>query len=112
MNNRITHARLGKIYERLDARLGAALIRFGRRLFADQDAIAREHDWQITSTPYGFGRRYRDPRFDRLGQTRLKAQVKPPVTDQPGGAGQAARPPGQATGPPGQATVAPCRRSP
>jgi hypothetical protein len=105
MNNRITHTSLGKIYQHLDARLRTALIRFGLELFADQDAIAREHDWQITSTPYGLGRRYRDPRFDRLGQTQVKSQVKPPAIDQPRAPGQAARPPDQAVGPP-------CRRSP
>ena len=119
MNNRITHGRLGKIYQYLDARLRIALLRFGRQLFADQDAIAREHDWQITPTPYGLGRHYRDPRFDRLGQTQVKAQVKTqvktPVIDQPGPRGQS-RPPGQAVRAPGQAARPPggppCRRSP
>ncbi len=111
MNYRITHTSLGKIYQHLDARLRTALIRFGLELFADQDAIAREHDWQITPTPYGLGRHYRDPRFDRLGQTRVKAPVKAPVADQPGPPGQL-RPPGQAVRAPGQAAGPPYRRSP
>jgi hypothetical protein len=38
----------------------------GQRLFARDDLIAVEHGWQITTRCGGFGRRYRDPRFDTL----------------------------------------------
>ena len=40
--------------------------RLTERLFAEPDARARRHGWQVTPTQGGFGRRYRDPRFDRL----------------------------------------------
>jgi hypothetical protein len=38
----------------------------GQRLFARDDLIAIEHGWQITTRCGGFGRQYRDPRFDTL----------------------------------------------
>ena len=38
----------------------------GQRLFARDDLIAIEHGWQITIRCGGFGRQYRDPRFDSL----------------------------------------------
>jgi DnaJ-class molecular chaperone len=37
-----------------------------QQAFAGSDADARQHGWQITVTHGGFGRRYRDPRFDYL----------------------------------------------
>jgi hypothetical protein len=37
-----------------------------QRIFAVPDAHARQHGWQVTATHGGFGRRYRDPRFDYL----------------------------------------------
>ena len=40
--------------------------RAGRRLFAINDAEARWHDWQVTETRGGLGRRYRDARFAAL----------------------------------------------
>lgn len=39
-----------------------------RELFAPSDARARQHGWQVTSIQHGFGRRYRDPRFDSLAR--------------------------------------------
>lgn len=39
--------------------------RFTERAFAELDARARRHGWQVTPTHGGFGRCYRDPRFDR-----------------------------------------------
>lgn len=45
-------------------RLG--LTRLERRLFADLDAQAEHDGWQVTRLHNGFGRRYRDPRFDLL----------------------------------------------
>jgi hypothetical protein len=51
-------------------RLAGWIARFQRqlcdRLFAGEDAFAREHGWEITQTTgrFGFGARsYRDPRF-------------------------------------------------
>jgi hypothetical protein len=43
-----------------------ALTGIGRRLFGGSDARARPRGWQITAVHGGLGRRYRDPRFDRL----------------------------------------------
>lgn len=37
-----------------------------QRLFAASDTAARQHGWQVSSTHCGFGREYRDPRFDTL----------------------------------------------
>lgn len=42
----------------------------GARLFRIEDAQARMHGWQITPIKGGFGRRYRDPRFDSLVRCR------------------------------------------
>jgi hypothetical protein len=36
----------------------------GNRLFAADDATAREHGWQIIPRHLGLSRQYRDPRFD------------------------------------------------
>jgi DnaJ-class molecular chaperone len=37
-----------------------------RALFDASDAAARRYGWQVTSTRHGFGRLYRDPRFDAI----------------------------------------------
>ncbi len=34
------------------------------RIFATDDARARARGWQVTRSPSGFGRQYRDPRWD------------------------------------------------
>jgi hypothetical protein len=47
-------------------RLSRLLRNFGDRLFADTDAKARQHGWQVTRRNGGLSRRYRDPRFDSL----------------------------------------------
>lgn len=39
-------------------------------LFAADDDRAGQHGWQVTQTRGGRGRRYRDPRFDALGDSR------------------------------------------
>jgi hypothetical protein len=46
--------------------LARVLRNFGDRLFADADARARQHGWQVTRRNGGLSRRYRDPRFDSL----------------------------------------------
>ena len=46
--------------------LAALAERAGTRLFARDDLIAIKNGWQITRRHAGLGRRYRDPRFDRL----------------------------------------------
>jgi hypothetical protein len=48
--------------------LAAIPRRLGDRLFAMNDTEAYWRDWQITKTPGGLGRRYRDPRFDTLAE--------------------------------------------
>jgi hypothetical protein len=40
----------------------------GNRLFARDDRTARDHGWQIIPLNGGLARRYRDPRFDALGE--------------------------------------------
>ncbi len=47
-------------------RLG--LTKLEQRLFAGLDRQARHHGWQVTRLYRGFGRRYRDPRFDLLSE--------------------------------------------
>jgi hypothetical protein len=37
-----------------------------QRLFDAADATARQHGWHVNSIHHGFGRRYRDRRFDIL----------------------------------------------
>lgn len=37
-----------------------------QQVFAVPDTRARRYGWQVTVTHGGFGRRYRDPRFDYL----------------------------------------------
>jgi hypothetical protein len=39
-----------------------------RALFDARDATARQDGWQVTSIRHGFGRVYRDPRFDAITQ--------------------------------------------
>jgi len=41
----------------------AAFTTIGRRLHAGPDAAARRLGWHVTSTRWGLGRVYRDPRF-------------------------------------------------
>jgi len=48
--------------------LAASPRRLGDRLFAMNDAEAYWHDWQITRTHGGLGRRYRDPQFGTLAE--------------------------------------------
>jgi hypothetical protein len=48
--------------------LAYSLRRFADRRFAMNDAEAYWRGWQITTTSGGLGRRYRDLRFDTLGE--------------------------------------------
>ena len=41
------------------------------RLHAAEDARARQRGWQITRTPSGVGRLYRDPRWDLVDHAAL-----------------------------------------
>jgi hypothetical protein len=66
MSHGTTHTNHFKIYSHLLTWLKTCLLRLGDRVFATTDADARQHGWQITPTPGGLGRRYRDPRFDTL----------------------------------------------
>ena len=56
----------GTMPRRLAGWLARLQSQLSDRLFADQDAFARQHGWQITKTTgrFGFGgRAYHDPRF-------------------------------------------------
>jgi hypothetical protein len=44
----------------------SSLTTLTQRLFAASDTAVRQHGWQVSSTRCGFGRKYRDPRFDTL----------------------------------------------
>jgi hypothetical protein len=54
--------------------LAAVPGRLGDRLFVMNDNEAYWHDWQISETRGGLGRRYRDPSFDRPGEFREPRQ--------------------------------------
>jgi hypothetical protein len=63
MPHRTTHSDHCKIFLLwLKSRLSAIT----QQVFAVPDAHARRHGWQVAVTHGGFGRRYRDPRFDYL----------------------------------------------
>lgn len=66
MAHRTTHTNLGKIYSTLLTWSRARLSTLTERTFAATDAEARRHGWQVSITHGGFGRKYRDPRFDSL----------------------------------------------
>ena len=65
MPNRTTRGDHCTIYSFL-LRLKSRLFAIAQQVFAVSDARARRHGWQVTVTRGGFGRRYRDPRFDFL----------------------------------------------
>lgn len=66
MTYRTTHTNHRKIYNLFLTWLGAILSGLAERVFGATDTGARQHGWQVASTPGGLGRRYRDPRFDTL----------------------------------------------
>ncbi|MGH3980751.1 MAG: hypothetical protein ACRDRZ_17420 [Pseudonocardiaceae bacterium] len=47
-------------------RLRQLINRLEDRLFAAEDARGRRRGWQVTHGPRGFGRHYRDPRWDLI----------------------------------------------
>lgn len=47
------------------------IIRWESRIFAAEDAAARHRGWQISRPPKGFGRAYRDPRWDFISECEL-----------------------------------------
>jgi DnaJ-class molecular chaperone len=65
MPHRSTHTDHRKIDTFL-LKLKGPLAGIAQRVFAASDADARRHGWQVTITRGGFGRTYRDPRFDYL----------------------------------------------
>ena len=65
MPHRTTRSDHCKIFSFL-LKLKTRLSTIAQQVFAVPDADARRHSWQITITHGGFGRRYRDPRFDYL----------------------------------------------
>lgn len=66
MSDRTTHSDHCKIYSFFLSRLKSRLSAITQQVFAVPDTHARRHGWQVTVTRGGFGRRYRDPRFDYL----------------------------------------------
>jgi len=67
MPHRSTHTDHRKIYNFL-LKLKGLLAAITQRVFAASDADAHRHGWQVTVTRGGFGRTYRDPRFDCLAE--------------------------------------------
>lgn len=65
MPHRSTHTNYFKIHGFL-LWLKSRLSAIPQRVFAAADADARRYGWQVTVTRGGFGRTYRDPRFDYL----------------------------------------------
>ncbi len=59
---RSDHCKITSLLLRLKSRLSA----IAQQVFDGPDADARRHGWQVTVTRSGFGRRYRDARFDYL----------------------------------------------
>jgi len=62
MRHRTTYTHLIKIYNPLATWIRALT----QRMFAAPDAAAQHRGWQVSSTHGGFGRSYRDARFDAL----------------------------------------------
>jgi hypothetical protein len=50
-------------------------VRLGNRVFARQDAEARKCGWEVTRSPWGLCRRYRDLRFLRRAQGQTPQDV-------------------------------------
>jgi hypothetical protein len=57
--------------------------RAGSRLFAKNDEEARWRGWQVTELAGGLARRYRDPRFDELGEDRQNLILGGPIPGMP-----------------------------
>ena len=66
MTKRTSPTSENKVRNRLVHWLLNRLEETGNRLFAADDATAREHGWQIIPRHHGLSRQYRDPRFDTL----------------------------------------------
>lgn len=66
MRHRTTYTNVIKIYKLTPGWIRSGLTVLAQRMFAAPDATARRRGWQVSPTPGGFGRRYRDPRFDTL----------------------------------------------
>jgi hypothetical protein len=66
MRHRTTHTDLSKLSNLPFTWIRSIRTALTQRLFAATDTTGRQHGWQASSTRWGFGRRYRDPRFDTL----------------------------------------------
>ena len=78
MRHGTTYPHVIKIYKLLATWIRALT----QRMFAAPDAAAQQRGWQVTSTRGGFGRSYRDPRFDTLASCGdcLGCGIKSPET--------------------------------
>ncbi len=83
MPHRTTRAHLRTLPNSPVAWIKSRIAVLERLLFAATDAAARQHGWQVTSTRWGFGRSYRDPRFDSLN----RADEPPSASTLPRGLG-------------------------
>jgi hypothetical protein len=66
MPHRTTHTNLNKLWNLPLSWIKPVLLALIQRLFDASDTAARQHGWQVSSIHRGFGRKYRDPRFDTL----------------------------------------------
>ena len=66
MPHRTTHTNLNKPFNQPFTRIRLGLLSLTQRLFAASDSTARQHGWDVNFFRRGFGRQYRDPRFDTL----------------------------------------------
>jgi DnaJ-class molecular chaperone len=69
MTHRITHTDRCKFYCKVSdllCKLKSSTSALAERAFAASDVDERRYGWQVTCTHGGFGRTYRDPRFDTL----------------------------------------------
>jgi hypothetical protein len=69
MRHRTTYTNLSKIWNLQLRPTRPSLTALTHRIFAASDTEARQRGWRVSSTRGGFGRSYRDPRFDTLASS-------------------------------------------
>ncbi|HYS31686.1 MAG TPA: hypothetical protein VEM58_05445 [Streptosporangiaceae bacterium] len=76
MDHGITRLGQCKICLHFLAGLRKRATRFGERVFAAPDALARDRGWQVIIERAGLSRRYRDPRFDTVAAYSRRQDVR------------------------------------
>jgi hypothetical protein len=66
MPHRTTHTNHRKLFNQPFTWIRSNLLALPQRLFVPGDTAARRHGWHVDFIHGGFGRKYRDPRFDTL----------------------------------------------